>query len=59
MTDSSGKYSISLPPGHGWCWEVLPPAGYSSVENNDREHFATTAKQPVFRKNPVHLSSDR
>jgi thiol-disulfide isomerase/thioredoxin len=49
-TDATGNYSIDLPPGHGWSWGLLPPAGYSPVKSHDLEHFATTARQPAFRK---------
>ena len=49
-TDAAGKYTVALPPGHAWCWDLLPPAGYSPVKSYDKDFFATTAKEPAYRK---------
>ena len=49
-TDANGRYSVALPVGHGWAWNMQPPAGYSPARAQDLEEFATTIDQPVFRK---------
>lgn len=51
LTDKAGRYSIEVLPGHGWAWFTVPPPGYSLVEENVPEHFATTKERPVFTKN--------
>lgn len=50
-TDESGRYSIELPAGHGWAWQLVPPPGYCSVESNPTQVFSTTDFRPVFSKN--------
>src|SRR5262245_40923239 len=49
-TDASGHYSVELPVGHAWEWNLQPPMGYALVRAHEHEQFATTAEQPVFRK---------
>ncbi len=51
QTGEDGRYSIQLPPGHGWAWTLLPPGGYCPVETNATELFTTTVDNPVFTKN--------
>ena len=51
LTDDDGRYSIKLPAGHGWAWNLLPPPEYCSVDSNPTEFFATTDDRPVFTKN--------
>jgi thiol-disulfide isomerase/thioredoxin len=50
-TDKQGQYSLELPAGHAWAWMVTPPAGYCAPEVASTGMFATTAEEPVFRKN--------
>lgn len=50
-TDDAGRYSIEVPAGHGWAWQLVPPPGYCSVESNPTQVFATTDDRPVFTKN--------
>jgi thiol-disulfide isomerase/thioredoxin len=51
VTNEEGRYSIELPAGHGWAWNLVPPPGYCSVESNSTEMFATTDERPIFTKN--------
>src|SRR5262245_7964095 len=50
QTDANGRYSLPLPMGHGWVWQLLPPPGYSPGQALQVEQFATTVGQPVFKK---------
>lgn len=49
VSDAAGHYSVVLPIGHAWAWNVRPPAGYYFTKDNDRV-FVTTAADPVFSK---------
>jgi thiol-disulfide isomerase/thioredoxin len=51
LTNDDGRYSIELPAGHGWAWNLVPPDGYCSVESNPTEVFATSDDRPIFTKN--------
>ncbi len=49
-TDAKGRYSLLLPLGHAWEWNLVLPAGYLPVQANPLEQFATTPEQPAFQK---------
>jgi RNA polymerase sigma factor (sigma-70 family) len=51
LTDADGHYVIALPEGNGRPWILIPPPGYWLPDaNKQRDFFAVTPQQPVYRK---------